>query len=128
MNDLLAQIADNLRRRKLFKSGEAIVLAVSGGVDSMVLLEALRSLTPEFRWEMSVAHLNHGLRGRSSDADEHLVRKSATKAGLAIAVERANVRKFASENRLSTEMAARQLRHDFLARCATQRGARFIAL
>ena len=94
----------------------------------MVLLEALNKLTAEFHWQLSVAHLNHQLRGRSSDADEHLVRKTAQKAGLAIDVERIDVRKFAVKNKLSIEMAGRKLRHDFLARCAVKRGAGFIAL
>ena len=94
----------------------------------MVLLEALNKLTPEFHWQLSVAHLNHQLRGRSSDADERLVRKTAQKAGLAIDVERVDVRKFAAKHKLSIEMAGRKLRHDFLARCAVKRGAGFIAL
>src|SRR5437879_13724051 len=94
----------------------------------MVLLEVLKSLTPEFRWHLSVAHLNHQLRGRSSNADERLVRKTAERARFAIDVERVDVRKFASVHKVSIEMSARKLRHDFLARCARKRGGRVIAL
>jgi tRNA(Ile)-lysidine synthase len=128
VDNLLAQITQKIRRRKLFKPGDAIVVSVSGGLDSMVLLEALNKLTPEFHWKLSVAHLNHQLRGRSSDADERLVRKTAKKAGFAIDVERVDVLKFAAKHKLSIEMAGRKLRHDFLARCAVKRGTGFIAL
>ena len=80
----------------------------------MVLLHLLHSLAGENRWRLMVAHLNHKLRGRSSDADERLVRQTAKKLGLPAVVERHDVRAFARTNKLSIEMAARKLRHDFL--------------
>ena len=84
----------------------------------MVLLSVMHGLSPKHDWKLSVAHLNHQLRGRSSDADERLVRRTAEKLGLRFVSERADVRKFAAAHRVSIEMAARKLRHDFLARTA----------
>ncbi len=114
--------------RRLFVRGEKILVAVSGGLDSMVLLEVMRRLAPAHGWRLTVAHFNHQLRGRSSDADERLVRRTAEKLGLRFVAGREDVRKFAREKKLSLEMAARNLRHHFLARAAAKRGLKKIAL
>ena len=70
MSDLLDQVNQRVRVRRLFESGQGILVGVSGGVDSMVLLHILHQLTGGQQWRLTVAHFNHGLRGRSSDADE----------------------------------------------------------
>jgi tRNA(Ile)-lysidine synthase len=75
-----------------------------------------------------VAHLNHQLRGASSLADERLVTQTARHLNVPCVVSRADVRTFASQRALSIEMAARQIRHDFLARTAVQRRIPCIAL
>jgi len=105
-----------------------IVVAVSGGLDSMVLLHRLHRLSGAENWQLVVAHLNHGLRGRASDADEQFVRTTAARLGLPCVSERADVATHARTRRLSLEMAGRELRHAFLARVARQHGARVVAL
>jgi tRNA(Ile)-lysidine synthase len=85
-------------------------------------------LAPGKGWQLTIAHLNHALRGRSSDADERLVRRTAETMALPARVERADVRRFARAHGLSLEMAARKLRHEFLARAASQLGIPTIAL
>src|SRR5271157_2924119 len=97
--------------RRLFRKGQAILVAVSGGLDSMVLLHALHVLSKRYAWRLAVAHLNHQLRGSSSNADERLVRRTARRLGLPVVVERADVRGFARNHNVSLEMAARKLRH-----------------
>jgi tRNA(Ile)-lysidine synthase len=94
----------------------------------MVLLEALHDLAPQNDWQLSLAHLNHQLRGRSSDADERLVRSRAAKLGLPAFIDRADVRGLARAGKISIEMAAREARHDFLARIASKSGISAIAL
>jgi tRNA(Ile)-lysidine synthase len=94
----------------------------------MVLLRVLHSLAPRNRWHISVAHFNHRLRGHASDADERLVRKTAAAMKLRVAVEGADVKAFAAKSKLSLEMAARELRHDFLARVARKKKIKTIAL
>ena len=79
-------------------------------------------------WRLVVAHFNHQLRGRSSDADERLVRREALRVGLRCRVGRGDVRAVAKREGISIEMAARRLRHEFLARMARTVGARVIAL
>ena len=128
VSELLSQVERNIRRRRLFRDGQPILVAVSGGVDSMVLLRVLDQLSTGHRWQLTVAHLNHQLRGRSSDADERLVRRAAAALGWPAVVERAEVREFGWARGLSLEMAARKLRHDFLAGAAARLGCRSVAL
>lgn len=94
----------------------------------MVLLHLLHELGTVHGWRLTVAHFNHQLRGRSSDADEQLVRRTAKKLGLPWVRGSADVRQAARKQRVSVEMAARRLRHDFLARAAARRKIRAIAL
>jgi tRNA(Ile)-lysidine synthase len=128
VTDLLQHIEQNIQNRRLLKRGEKILVAVSGGLDSMVLLHALKTLSAKHKWKIFVAHFNHQLRGRASDADEKLVRKTAAEMNLPFVVERADVKKFAAQSKLSIEMAARKLRHEFLARAARARKIKTIAL
>jgi len=126
--DLIQRIEDSVRRRALFGPGAKILVAVSGGLDSMVLLHALNALSRRHRWKLSVAHFNHRLRGRASDADERLVRKTAAALRIPVIVERADVKQFARRSGLSIEMAARKLRHEFFARVARERKSKTIAV
>ena len=93
-------------------------MAVSGGVDSMVMLHLLARLSRRHGWRLAVAHFNHQLRGRSSDADERFVAQAAAALGLECHVGCGDVRALARRQRLSIEQAARSLRHRFLARMA----------
>jgi len=128
VTNLPDQIDRAISTRQLFRRGQKILVAVSGGVDSMVLLAVLHALSRKHSWRLAVAHFNHGLRGRSSDADERLVIRVAKKLRLPVVTERADVKKFAGTGRLSVEMAARKLRHDFLARTAARLKAGSVAL
>jgi tRNA(Ile)-lysidine synthase len=128
MTDLLQRVENSIQNRRLLKHGQKILAAVSGGLDSMVLLHALEELSVRHKWKIVAAHFNHRLRGRSSDADERLVRKTAAKLKLPVVVERADVKSFAKKLKLSTEMAARKLRHEFFARMAKQNKISAVAL
>ena len=128
MSDFIAHVQTAIEQHRLFRRREKILLAVSGGMDSMVLFELMRALAKEQGWQLTVAHLNHGLRGRSSDADERLAQREAKRKGLPFVSERAEVRNMAREKGISIEMAARQARHQFLARVARKTGCRRIAL
>jgi tRNA(Ile)-lysidine synthetase-like protein len=118
VSELLDCVEQSIRTRRLFRLGQGILVAVSGGADSMVLLHLLHHLAPRHGWQVTAAHFNHQLRGRSSAADERLVRRTARQLRVPLVVGQADVRKFARGRRLSLEMAARKLRHEFLARTA----------
>ena len=128
MSDLLDDVDQSIQTRRLFRTGQRILVAVSGGVDSMVLLHLLHELAPRHGWRLAAAHLNHQLRGRSSDADERLVRSTANKLRVPLVVGRAAVKDLARKQKVSLEMAARQARHSFLARIARRRHIPAVAL
>jgi tRNA(Ile)-lysidine synthase len=128
VSGLPAQIEASIRSRQLLRRGQPVLVAAAGGLDSMVLLHVLHGLAARHRWRLVVAHFNHQLRGRSSDADERLVRQTARRHKLRCVVGRADVKAHARAHKLSLEMAARELRHQFLARTARARGIRTIAL
>ncbi len=117
-----------MAKRRLFSRGQKILVAVSGGVDSMVLLHALHLLGKKYRWQISVAHFNHRLRGQASEADEKLVRQTAKKLRLKFFGGGVDVKQFAAQTKISVEMAARKLRHEFLARTAREQKIATIAL
>jgi len=128
VSGFLQRTAAEIQKRRLLSRGSKILVAVSGGADSMVLLSLLNSLAKQNRWKISVAHFNHRLRGRASDADEQLVVRTAEKLSLPFFCERADVAGFARRSKISVEMAARKLRHEFLARTARRQKFSAIAL
>jgi tRNA(Ile)-lysidine synthase len=99
------------RKHGLFGERDTVIVAISGGIDSMVLLDLLageRNLT------LIVAHVNHGLRGEESDGDEAFVRAHAESRGLAFRTDRPDVAGTASQVGTGIQETARRLRYDFL--------------
>ena len=108
--------------------GSLLLVAVSGGPDSLALLHALHSLTPDLGLRLHGAHLDHRLRGAASDADARFVAAEFRRLGLANTCERADVAAYRRERKLSLEEAARDVRYAFLARVAERQGADAVAL
>jgi tRNA(Ile)-lysidine synthase len=102
-----------------------VVVAVSGGADSTALLLACDELTKAQRWSLAltVAHLEHGLRGAASAADEAWVTELAHALGHEVVIERAMVGARARAARDNLEQTARRVRYEFLARAARACGA-----
>lgn len=125
---LLQHIDATIAARRLLRDGARALVAVSGGLDSMVLLEALHKLAARHHWRLIVAHFNHQLRGAASDADERLVARAAKSRGLKFVSARWPREQQGAARRHGLEMAARLARHEFLARAAREHGARVIAL
>jgi tRNA(Ile)-lysidine synthase len=113
---------------QLLKRERSLMVAVSGGMDSMVLLHVLQQLSPKYSWKLTVAHFNHQLRGNSSNADQRLVVRSVKALGLRVVTGSADVKGLARRDKISIEMAARIARHEFLAREAKRRRIPAVAL
>lgn len=99
----------------LISKNDRILVAFSGGVDSAVLVELLLKLKERLKIsDISLAHLNHSLRGKESDEDEKFCINFAQERGLVIYTKKVDVKKLAKENKMSVEEAARSVRYSFL--------------
>lgn len=126
MGDTLAVAVVDACRHLLPRGGRLLV-AVSGGADSVALLRCLREHARDLGISLAAAHLNHGLRGRASDGDAAFVRRLAARLEIPLIEARADVRGRAKEQGVSLEMAARDARYEFFARAARATGARAVA-
>lgn len=107
---------------------ETVVVAVSGGADSIALLRALAALRSEDAGgQLVVAHLNHGLRGAESDRDAGFVVQTACELGLRAIATKHDVGLAAQDRGDGVEEAAREMRYRFLIETARSVGARYIA-
>jgi tRNA(Ile)-lysidine synthase len=109
----LTRFHEYSRRRRLIEERNKIIVAVSGGVDSVVLLDLLAKEEEAFGLSLIVAHFNHQLRGEESDGDEQFVAQRASHYGFEMYVERANTTEYARHNKLGIQEAARKLRYEF---------------
>ena len=123
--EFVEKIREYIDANDLIKAGDRVLVAVSGGADSVALLYLLHSMG---NLDLLVAHLNHGLRGEESDGDELFVRRLAADLGLPVFAERADVRALAADGRLSLEDAGRRARYAFFGRIAAEHGAVSVAL
>lgn len=107
--------------------GDTLLLAVSGGRDSMALLHTLCALRDTGAFGLLyAAHLHHGIRGADADADAALVEKTCREWGVQLYLNKANVPAAAREGRLSLEQAAREVRYAFLRVARQDCGAAYI--
>jgi tRNA(Ile)-lysidine synthase len=122
-----SKIKSTIEEHRLLSPGEHVLVAVSGGADSMALLFLLKQLAPEFSLTLSVGHVEHGLRGEESRADEAFVREWAARWDVPVYVGRFDVPAYAKERGVSFEVAAREVRYKYLRDTAAAIGARKIA-
>jgi tRNA(Ile)-lysidine synthase len=122
------KVLDYIRVKKLVSPGERLVVAVSGGPDSVCLLYILAELCEEFGITLHVAHLDHRLRGKDSVADAAYVAGMARRLSLPATIEARDVNVYRKKNRLSLEEAAREVRYTFLAQVAGSIGATNVAV
>lgn len=109
-----------LRKSGVFRAGDRVGVAVSGGADSVALLLLLLELREALGLVLRVVHLNHQLRGRAADADEGFVSKLAAKHGLDFHCKRVDVAAKARREKANVEDAARRARQEFFAGLVAQ--------
>ncbi|EES49495.1 tRNA lysidine(34) synthetase TilS [Clostridium botulinum] len=106
---VLSYIIDN----NLIKSGDKILVALSGGPDSLCLLNILKELREELDIEIGAAHLNHLLRGEDAFKDEEFVISTCKEMNIPYYVKRVDINKYSKEHKLSSELAGRNVRYGF---------------
>ena len=124
MHELSAQLLKTIRGQELIRPGDRVAVAVSGGADSVALLRLLVEIRAELGILLSVAHVNHKLRGEESDEDERFVADLARQLGLEL---HSTVAPLEPTRESGTEAAARQLRYDFFCQLARAKRASKIA-
>jgi tRNA(Ile)-lysidine synthase len=121
------KVEDFLKKELFIEKGFKILVAVSGGVDSIVLLDCLALLSNKLFFNVYVAHFNHKMRGESSEKDEKFVSGLAQDYNLQFYLASGNVKSFAEKNSISIEHAARQLRYNFFERTARNLNIDYVA-
>ena len=120
-------VSDALRRSPLLAPHDRVLVACSGGPDSLALLHALHELREELHITVAAAHLHHGLRGADADADARFVETFCAARGIPCTVGHADIPALARARKQSTETAARDARYAFLDETAARVGAAKIA-
>jgi tRNA(Ile)-lysidine synthase len=117
-----------IRENDLVTGQRCLLVAVSGGPDSVCLLHLLDRLKGELGIGLHVAHLDHQLRGAESEADARYVADLAKRLDIPATIERREVRAYQARRRCSLEEAAREVRYAFLAEAARATGAERVAV
>ena len=112
----------------LLPEGGSVLVGLSGGADSVALLEVLLKLAPKHGYKVGAAHFNHGIRGGGAEEDELFCVGLCRDKGVPLYRETADVPSYARENGLSLETAGRLLRYGFLERARQKAGADAIAV
>ena len=116
--NFVEKVNDTIKRWGMLRRGDAVVVGVSGGADSVSLLRALHELAREWDLHLTVGHLHHGIRGASADEDAEFVRGLAGGLGVACVVERVDVPAIAKSEGGTLEEVARRERYAFFGRVA----------
>ncbi len=127
---MLKRLKADIERRQLLEPGQRVVMAVSGGPDSMAMLHLLVELnrTDKLKWHVHVAHFNHQIRGSDADADADFVAAQAKALRLPFTIEREDIPSLAQQAKQSIEETARDRRYAFLERACLRAEAQAVAV
>ena len=121
------KILDTIKKNDLIKNGDTIVVGVSGGPDSMALLNVLINLNNNnLSYKIIVAHVNHGIR-KEADEETKFVEEFCQKNNIQCFIKKENVNELAKQNKIGTEEAGRNLRYSFFEEVAIKNNANKIA-
>ncbi|MFL0248012.1 tRNA lysidine(34) synthetase TilS [Candidatus Clostridium stratigraminis] len=122
------KVITTIKENNMFVPNDKVIVAVSGGPDSICLLHILNRIKVKYNLTLYAAHVNHCLRGEEADKDEEYVKAFCKKIGIACFSKRVDVNKLAREKGLSSESAGREARYDFFNELFDKLGADKIAL
>ena len=120
------KVLGTIKKYEQIKSGDTIVLGVSGGPDSICLLNILKNLQNELKIDIVVAHINHMIR-EEADLETDYVRDFCIKKNVPCFVKKENILKIAKEQKLGTEEVGRKIRYDFFEEVMNKVGGNKIA-
>lgn len=127
LDKILDIVRNNIVENRLIKSGDKVVVAVSGGPDSMCLLDTLNKLKSELDFSLCVAHVNHGIR-IESDNEKVYVENYCKVYDIPFHYLKVDVPKLSKENKMSEETYGRKVRYDFFEEVRVKENAQVIAV
>ncbi|MDF1545918.1 MAG: tRNA lysidine(34) synthetase TilS, partial [bacterium] len=119
---MLDRVLKQIRKNRLIEPGQRLLVALSGGPDSVALLRLLCSIKEEWRLKVAAVHINHLIREGASDADESFCRNLCENWEVELISDRADIPALAAKWKMSVEQAARKYRYQLFERLATDEG------
>ena len=107
------KVIQTIKKYNLINSGDKIILGVSGGPDSIAMLDILRQLMSELKFDIFVVHINHNIRGKDADEDEKYVKKYCQKYNIKFFAKKIDVPTIAKNEKIGTEEAGRKVRYEY---------------
>jgi tRNA(Ile)-lysidine synthase len=111
-----------IQNHNLISTGDKILIGLSGGPDSVFILNFLLKYKRKYKIEIGAMHINHMIRGKEADADEDFCKNLCLRSVIRFHSVKRNVPSFAKHNKISTEEAAREIRYEELERCRKEFG------
>lgn len=125
---MVDSVLDTIKKYNMLEIGDKVIVALSGGPDSVCLLHILYTLKQKYNLTIYAAHVNHCLRGEEADADEEYAKKLSARLGIECFVKRVDINKLSKERGLSSESAGREARYEFFEELRKRLQANKIAL
>lgn len=125
---MINKVRGIINKYNMLNPGDRVIVAVSGGPDSIALLQILAMLSDEYRLELIAAHINHGLRGGDSDEEENFACLFSKSLGIKFESNTLDIKALSKEHNKSIEEMGREERYKFLAHIAQKHSAKKIAL
>lgn len=118
------QIIRTINKYNLIENGDKIIVALSGGADSVTLLDILNSLKEKYDITVYAAHVNHNLRGEEADRDENFCKFLCEKYNIELFIKTADVKTIAQQQKISEELCGRKIRYEFFDELSKGLGAK----
>lgn len=125
---LVDKVLQTIKENSMFDKNDKVIVAVSGGPDSICLLHLLNSIKEELQIKLVVAHVNHCLRGIEADMDENYVKEFCENINVKCYSIAVNINKISEEKNISSEMAGRFARYEYFNKIKSEIGANKIAI
>ena len=113
MNNFILSVEETIKKFNMLQNNDTVVVAVSGGADSIAMLYSLYILRDKYNLNLICAHLNHGIRGLEADSDEEYVKQFANKLGIECITKYVDVPEISRRLKKSEELVGREQRYNF---------------
>lgn len=124
MSSFSRSVEKTIKEYNMLENGDTIIVALSGGADSVSLLYYLNSIKEKYSISLKAAHLNHNIRGSEAIRDESFVKELCKKLNVELFLKSVNIPEIAAENKISEELAGREERYKFFSELSERFGAK----